>query len=97
MHRTIFELHFRAICFRSEATILSKEHEKFYMQSICFTENVTVELCDSTKQENSAEWLLERKERITASKCYELFTYTKNKAPNWCVKLKQYMSPSTNL
>lgn len=40
------------------------------------------ELCMKTKSFHS-EWKKERQCRITGSRCYELFTYAKNKQADW--------------
>ena len=44
------------------------------------------------ENQNSASWQKERKVRLTASRCYELFTYSKNKNPNWPKKMSTYFS-----
>ena len=46
----------------------------------------------SFEKQNSASWQKERKVRLTASRCYELFTYSKNKSPNWPKKISAYFS-----
>lgn len=40
------------------------------------------------------EWHLKRGKRITASKAYELFTYTRNKKPDWPKKIGNCINPS---
>lgn len=42
---------------------------------------------------NFAVWVNERKFRITGTKCYEIFTYSKNKNPDWDKKCKKYFDP----
>ncbi|XP_072764415.1 uncharacterized protein [Anoplolepis gracilipes] len=46
---------------------------------------------DSTK--SLATWKEERIFRITSSRCYELYTYTNNKKPNWERKSLNYFYP----
>lgn len=42
---------------------------------------------------NFSAWKKARKYRITGSKCYELYTYTKNKKPDWYKKSKSVFDP----
>lgn len=42
------------------------------------------------QKQNSHAWVKARSLRITASRCYELYTYTKNKNPNWEKKVAAY-------
>jgi len=37
-------------------------------------------------------WEKERKFRTTGSRCYSLYTYTKNKKPNWVTKAQKYFN-----
>lgn len=58
------------------------------------TADEAIQLCCHTKLQNSTDWILERKKRITASKCYELYTYESNKNPNWPVKIGKLLLPT---
>lgn len=50
------------------------------------------EVCLKTKLHYS-EWHKERRFRITGSTCYQLFTYTSNKNPDWKKKCDSFFSP----
>lgn len=39
-------------------------------------------------------WKMERKHRMTGSRCYEIFTYSKNKNPDWIKKCDNFFHPS---
>ena len=52
----------------------------------------TKSLCKETFK-NKISWKQERQFRVTGSRCYALYTYTKNKAPNWEQKSQQYFYP----
>lgn len=51
-----------------------------------------VSLCQETHN-SVASWMRERQFRITGSRCYALFTYSKNKNPNWEEKSTKYFHP----
>lgn len=48
---------------------------------------------NKTLPQNNVYWKEERRLRITASQCYSLFTYTKNKNPDWEKKISNYVNP----
>lgn len=48
---------------------------------------------NKTLAQNNFYWKQERRLRITASQCYSLFTYTKNKNPDWEKKISSYINP----
>lgn len=50
----------------------------------------SVDLAIATKHQDSNQWKIQRSTRITASSCYQLFTYINNKKPDWDKKIKQY-------
>lgn len=50
------------------------------------------QICVDTK-EWFAKWLEERQFRITGSICYNVYTYTKNKNPDWKKKCKDTFTP----
>lgn len=45
------------------------------------------------KEVNYLLWQEERQFRVTGSRCYELYTYTRNKNPNWKKKCHNYFYP----
>lgn len=51
-----------------------------------------IKICIDTKLFYDS-WLRERKYRITGSTCYGLYTYTKNKNPNWSKKCINHIAP----
>lgn len=58
-------------------------------------ENLTVNgvaVCENTRNWIS-QWLKERRYRITGSVCYEMFTYTKNRNPDWKSKVDKFIEP----
>lgn len=46
-----------------------------------------------TLLQNNIYWKNERRLRITASQCYSLYTYTRNKNPDWDKKMLNYVNP----
>lgn len=52
----------------------------------------TKSVCEETFK-SKASWKKKRQFRITGSRCYALYTYTKNKTPNWEQKSQQYFYP----
>ena len=52
----------------------------------------THSICINTQQ-NVKKWREERKFRITGSRCYSFFTYTKNRNPHWKEKSLKYFHP----
>lgn len=51
-----------------------------------------VSVCESTRNW-FAEWMAERKYRITGSICYELYTYVFNLNPDWKSKCDRFIEP----
>lgn len=73
---------------------ISPEDQLFYSTNVVVTKEKCVEIClATTKQSDSWEWTIERKKRITASNCYGLYTYTKNKSPDWAKKAQSHINP----
>lgn len=50
-------------------------------------------LCEETL--NYKRWQEERRLRITGSKCYEIFTYTNNRKPDWTMKSSKFFNPTS--
>lgn len=73
---------------------LKPSHAAFYNQHVLVDFDKSLTILESTNSQNTAEWHLERSKRIKASIAYELYTYTRNKSPNWGRKVLQYLKPS---
>lgn len=75
---------------------LMKHQESF--KSSCCEETFEIffgdvmEICFQSKQFYDY-WQKARKFRITGSICYQIYTYTKNKKPNWSKKCCDIFSP----
>lgn len=67
---------------------------KFYKQYVLVDLDESLSISESTSAQNSMQWSLERSKRICASKAYELYTYTRNIAPNWRRKVMGLIKPS---
>lgn len=69
---------------------VSKFEKKFYYQSVCILPGDAIQIMKLSQK--SGQWLNERRKRITASNCYELFTYFKNHSTteDWSKKAKSY-------
>lgn len=52
------------------------------------TKDSAKQLALNTVCQNNSLWSDERKRRITGSNCYSIFTYTKNKNPDWAKKVQ---------
>lgn len=72
----------------SNATVL----QECCSATLASLEKDFVEVCVDTKLSYSS-WHNERMFRITGSTCYGLFTYIKNKQPNWKKKCNDHLSP----
>ncbi|XP_054711621.1 uncharacterized protein LOC129221191 [Uloborus diversus] len=59
---------------------------KVFKEKVCVGQEEAQNLA-SLKQ-HSDEWFCERRKRITGSTCYSLFTYARNKNPNWKKKVQ---------
>lgn len=73
----------------------------FYNLSICVEKERALEIFELTMGQNTIiVWHSERAKRITASNCYTLYTYSKNKNPNWPKKIATYfkiINPTKNM
>ncbi|XP_065222720.1 uncharacterized protein LOC135847198 [Planococcus citri] len=72
---------------------ISPEQSNFYHNNVILDEEKALRICIHTvNQAKSDKWLKERKLRITASRCYELYTYFMNSdvqgTANWKQKHK---------
>nr|XP_042911498.1 uncharacterized protein LOC122272199 [Parasteatoda tepidariorum] len=58
---------------------------KFFQEKVCLTKQEVRNL--ALQKQGSNSWICERKKRITGSTCYSLFTYSRNKNPDWKKKI----------
>lgn len=65
----------------------------FYEQNVQKNTEEIIKICDQTKNQDNSAWRMHRSIRITGSSCYELFTYFKNKNPDWNKKIESYLNP----
>lgn len=70
--------------------LLSNE---YFAKNLKLTVDSSSKLCLDTIKQNNDHWLQERRQRITASRCYNLFTYNSNKKPDWGKKIKSFLNP----
>lgn len=68
--------------------------KKFYLSNIYCDIAAVKEINRKTIGQQNNAWKIERRKRITASSAYKLYTYTKNKNPNWRKKISDYVNPS---
>lgn len=75
----------------SISCVFRNDNELDYYNSNMTTDiNRSAEIAVSTREQNSNEWMFQRSTRITASSCYKLYTYLRNKTPNWTKKIDNY-------
>nr|XP_029712998.1 uncharacterized protein LOC115257492 [Aedes albopictus] len=65
----------------------------FYEKKVVKTVAEIIKICEQTKCQDNNAWRLHRSIRVTGSSCYELFTYSKNKNPDWTKKIQSYLNP----
>lgn len=75
-------------------TVSSPQLHNFYMSEIVLTVEQAVHIAEQTIYQNCTHWRNARKKRITASRAYSLFTYIKNKRPDWTNKISKYIFPA---
>lgn len=68
--------------------------KQFYFRNIFVDLHSVKEINRKTLGQRNNLWKIERRKRITASDAYKLFTYCKNKNPQWENKINAYMKPS---
>ncbi|XP_058453388.1 uncharacterized protein LOC131431586 isoform X1 [Malaya genurostris] len=62
----------------------------YFDQYIQVDVDMSVRMALETKDQNTNSWKINRTKRITASSAYKLFTYLRNKNPDWSKKISQY-------
>ncbi|XP_062701765.1 uncharacterized protein LOC109418287 isoform X2 [Aedes albopictus] len=65
----------------------------FYEKTVEKDDQTILDIAEETKDQRNDAWYLHRSIRITASSCYDLFTYTRNKNADWDRKIQQYLNP----
>lgn len=75
-------------------SVSSPELHDFYMSEIVLTFEQAVHIAEQTLYQKCIHWRYARKKRITASRAYSLFTYNKNKHPDWTQKISKYVFPA---
>lgn len=70
---------------------------KFYNKIVCVTVKKAIDIFKDTMNQDNEVWMQHRKIRITASECYNLYTYTLNKTPIGQKKIQNYFKqPNQN-
>lgn len=73
---------------------LCESDRLYYEKCVVVNQKEAVFLCSQTTGQACDLWSEERHKRITGSKCYQLFTYSRNKNPDWNKKIEK-MNVST--
>lgn len=68
---------------------LSPELLTYYNENVAVSTQQSVMLASNTVTQCEQEWETARKVRITGTKVYPLFTYSRNKKPEWIEKIKK--------
>lgn len=68
----------------------SQELTEYFENAVVVDLNSIIRIALDTQTQSTNEWKIHRSMRITASSAYSLFTYLKNKNPDWPKKLSQY-------
>lgn len=74
--------------------VSAPEHRNFYLKEILLSAEQSIEIAEQTLNQKSMQWHNERRKRITASRAYSLYTYDKNKNPDWNKKITKYINPA---
>lgn len=77
----------------SDIELLQDNLKQFYESFVVKDTQAILDVCDDTKDQQNNVWHLQRSVRITASSCYDLYTYTRNKNADWTRKIQQHLSP----
>lgn len=69
-------------------TMTNEECLLYYQENVVITKEESINIILNTAYQNNDSWKNERSKRITGTTCYhQLYTYSKNKAPNWNKKV----------
>ncbi|KAB0804567.1 hypothetical protein PPYR_01537, partial [Photinus pyralis] len=66
---------------------LTQSEAIYYKENVVVSVDGALDIAMATVHQNNTLWRMHRKRRITASRCYELFTYCNNANPNWPRKI----------
>lgn len=92
----VFKFDLNQLNVPNDAT-LTKDEKVFYYKSICVGNGDALEIAKITAGQKNIEWTNERRKRINASSCYDLYTYWKNKNQDWERKAANYYKVSPNI
>lgn len=73
--------------------LLEENYKQFYETNVLKNVQSILDIAEETKEQRNDAWYLHRSIRITASSCYDLFTYTRNKNADWPRKTNLYLNP----
>lgn len=79
-----------------DATLTANE-KVFYYKSVCVGNGDALEIVKITVSQKNTVWTNERRKRINASSCYDLYTYWKNKNQDWERKAANYYKVAPNI
>lgn len=74
---------------------VQQELRDYYLKHICINVDKAAEINVKTLSQKGPEWNVQRRKRITASRAYPIYTYAKNKNPDWEKKFQLYINPSS--
>ncbi|XP_055836660.1 uncharacterized protein LOC129905250 [Episyrphus balteatus] len=77
----------KAFEFQMKNSIKNETYKILFETKIKKSKEEAIQICKKTLSQSSFEWLQERRLRITGSISYQLFTYSKNKNPDWPKKI----------
>lgn len=73
---------------------LPEEQQNFYHAHVAISTQSAIHLCAQTVFQACSTWKAARKIRLTASSGYNLYTYVKNKSPDWASKISRHLQDS---
>lgn len=68
---------------------MTTDQDNFFQRHVLVNLDQALSISETTKNQNSKEWVFERSKRIKASKAYELYT-----EPDWFSKISKQITPS---
>lgn len=92
--KEILKLHFDKFTYNLPTVVLNVQEEKYYNKNIIISKEEAINLAVVTVGQQNFIWQSARQCRITASHCYELYTYFYNKNPDWDKKIDKYLNPA---
>ncbi|XP_021711429.1 uncharacterized protein LOC110679851 isoform X1 [Aedes aegypti] len=73
-----------------DCNMSSFEQSEYYKNYVNVDITKVIRIALETRDQSTNDWKIHRTKRITASSAYKLFTYLKNKNPDWGKKIEQY-------